>query len=84
MSEEGKKIAKLENIVLLHACNFKWAKNITLSQKNWQFSARYEDAKIAPKRTYKHAKISKFFPGHTPDPLSKGDGREGRGWEGRE
>ena len=24
------KITKLENIVLMHACNFRWAKNITI------------------------------------------------------
>jgi hypothetical protein len=57
MRDEGKKAAKLENIVLLHACNFRWAKNITLLYETGIFLARYEDAKSAPKRTYKHAKI---------------------------
>jgi hypothetical protein len=57
MRDKGKKVAKLENIVLLHACNFRWAKNITLSHETGIFLARYEDAKSAPKRTYKHAKI---------------------------
>jgi hypothetical protein len=45
--------------------------------------ARYEDAKSAPKRTYKHAKISNFAGGHIPlTPESKREGREGRGWVG--
>jgi hypothetical protein len=47
------------------------------------FLARYEDAKGAPKRTYKHSKISKFFRGYDPrNPVSKGEGRVGRGWVG--
>jgi hypothetical protein len=49
----------------MHACNFRWAKNITIlgwpTQSYGYFLARYEDAESAPKRTYKHAKISKFF-----------------------
>jgi hypothetical protein len=74
------KIANLENIVLLHACNFRWAKNITLSLETGIFLARYEDAKSAPKRTYKHAKISKFFGAHTPgSPYQKGRGGVGKG-----
>jgi hypothetical protein len=44
------------------------------------FLARYGDAESAPKRTYKHAKISKFFRGDTPDPRIK---MGGRGEEGR-
>jgi hypothetical protein len=52
------------------------------------FLARYEDAKSAPKRTYKHAKISNFFRGSYPGPPNqKGKGERGGvgwGWEGRE
>jgi hypothetical protein len=32
------------------------------------FLAKYEDAESAPKRTYKHAKISKIFRGDTGPP----------------
>jgi hypothetical protein len=44
------------------------------------FLARYEDAESAPKRTYKHAKISKIFRGWYPRiPVLKGEGWGGEG-----
>jgi hypothetical protein len=51
------------------------------------FLARYGDVESAPKRTYKHAKISKIFRGDTPDPRIKMGGRgedrgEGKYWVG--
>jgi hypothetical protein len=87
MRDEGKKIAKLENIVLLHACNFRWAKNITLSYETGIFWPDMKMLKVhqnAPTSMLK----SQFFPGVIPrTPESKGEGREGGvgwGWEGRE
>jgi hypothetical protein len=53
---------------------------------NCHFLARYEDAESAPKRTNKHAKISKNFLRVIPrTPVLKGEGRarERRGGEGR-
>jgi hypothetical protein len=65
------------------------SKNIKLSHETGFFLARYEDAESAPKRTYKHTKISKFFKGRYPrTPVLKGEGWEGvvegYGREGRE
>jgi hypothetical protein len=79
-----KKIAKLENTVLLHAYNFRWAKNITLSHKTGSFQPDMKMLKVhqnAPTSMPKSQNFSRVIP---PDPLSKGEGREGRGWEGRE
>jgi hypothetical protein len=42
------------------------------------FLTRYEDAESAPKRTYKHAKLSKFFRVIPPNPRII---RGGEGWD---
>jgi hypothetical protein len=79
MRDEGKKIAKLENIVLLHACHFRWAKNITLLYETGIFWPDMKMLKVhqnAPTSMLK----SQIFSGVIPlIPESKGIGREGRG-----
>jgi hypothetical protein len=88
MRDEGKKIAKLENIVLLHACNFRWAKNITLSYETGIFWPDMKMLKVHQNAPTSMLKSQIFSGGHTRTPELNGEGRErggvGWGWEGRE
>jgi hypothetical protein len=82
MRDESKKVAKLENIVLLHACNFRWAKNVTLSYETGIFWPDMKMLKVhqnAPSSMLK-SRIFSVVIHRTPE--SKREGREGRGWVG--
>jgi hypothetical protein len=68
--------------VLLHACNFRWAKKITLSHETGIFKPDMKMLKVhqnAPTSMLK----SYIFSGVIPrTPVSKREEREGRGWVG--
>jgi hypothetical protein len=71
-----KKIAKLEKIVLLHACNFRWAKNSTLSYETGIFRPDIKMLKVhqdAPTSMLKSQNSSGVIP---PEPRIE-RGREG-------
>jgi hypothetical protein len=77
MRDEGKKLPNLRTLCYCMPVILGGPRILHYRMK-LAFLARYEDAKSAPKRTYKHAKITKFFRGYTPElPYHKGRGGVG-------
>jgi hypothetical protein len=68
--------------VLLHACNFRWAKNITLSHETGIFQPDMKMLKVHPNAPTSMLKCENFSGVIPPDPRIKREGEGGRGWVG--